>query len=217
MEKNIVTDEQKNERIKVYADKLERDMRNTRFVQIVVSTALMILIAVIVYLSSKGNVVVVGENLYAHGQGGYSMNNKEVVVIRADGHARLLYDRFFSFDYNNIKEQKSKSVYLGDKSIEKLYVSLTRIGFYKEVAENFYTVKSYADTIKVVSITSTDATVRVSGRMVLTNNAYFEERKLDLNLVLRPIAPIKDLNPFGFSIINLELISNDVLLTKAVE
>lgn len=199
-----------NERkIKVVADQLSVQLRNSRFVKVIHAIAYLMLCGTICFLVTRGNVVVVGDNLVATGVGDNQLTSKNVVEVRADGHARLLYDRLFTFDYNNFQTKKNFALYLGDKSIEALYSKLNEVEFYKKIVQNNFVVTSYLDTANVFMNPVGKVNVVCKGRMELSNRAYIETRRLDLNLELVPVAFIKEKNPYGYSIADIQLMSNN--------
>jgi len=197
-------------KVKVYADRLSVSLRNQRFAQFANIAVIFFLVLVVVYQSVQGNVVVIGENLVAQGEGSRTMNAPDIVEVRANGHAELLYSRMFTFDYNNYKAQKNKAIFLGDKSIEDVYAALVKANFYKNIVDNHYLVRSYLDSVKM-TVSSGNPVLTCYGRMELTNTIFLETRRLDMELKMNDVAFIKEKNPFGYSIASLDLLSNELL------
>lgn len=205
--------EHKELKVKVYADRLSVSLRNQRFVQLANSTVIFFLVIAVIYQSVQGHVVVIGDNLVAQGEGSRTMNDPDIIEVRANGHAELLYSRMFTFDYNNYKAQKNKAIFLGDKSVEDVYAALVNANFYKNIVDNHYLVRSYLDST-AMAVSSGSPVLTCYGRMELTNNFFLETRRLDMELKMNNVSFIKDKNPFGYSIASLDLLSNELLSRK---
>lgn len=201
---------EKNPRLFVIADKLDKEIRTSYYMKILNLIGYLILCIAIVILSLRGQVIVVGENFIGPGKGDLTHSSEEVKEIKAAGHSELLYNRFFSYDFNTIVENKNLSLYLGS-ALKEVYKILSENGFYKNVLDNHYVVRSFLDSTAYKGSSGNKSFMECYGRMELQNEAFLEKRKLNLKLYLSEVTPVKNKNPFGLNIYKLELLANDVI------
>jgi hypothetical protein len=135
----------------------------------------------------------------------------EVMTIEADNHVRLFYDRFFSYNKSNYKDQVELGLHLSGLSGKRLYETYTDKDWYSNVVNNDLLVQS--KVLEEIEFLYENGHLYFysKGLQKISRGDIVEYRHLDLRakIVRNNKGRLKKLNPHGMIIDNIVITNNN--------
>lgn len=204
------------EKIKRVSGRFEREVALMKWRAIGTYVLLLAMIGAMVFVFQSKSYLVIDREGNVYTTKKVERTDKEILLIEADAHARNFYSTMWTFDHGNIDKQIKRAGYLGGDVVTDLYTKLKGEGFYNDIRLNGYYVKSSIDSVdfKSFSFNGKSVYIKCYGSMELTNNTFYELRRLDLEMEMRLVERILEKNPNGLSIEALNLLNNNVISNK---
>ena len=135
----------------------------------------------------------------------------DMLTIEADNHVRLFYDRFFSYNKSNFKQQVELGLHLSGISGKRLYETYSDKDWYSNVVNNDLLVQSKVLGDIEFSYDNGSLYFYSKGLQKISRGEIVEYRHLDLRakIIKNNNGRIKKLNPHGMIIDNIVILNND--------
>ncbi|WP_291960206.1 hypothetical protein [Maribacter sp.] len=187
---------------------LEKNRKVTLFI-ISMSFLTCIIMGVLIYRVSKNNVMAVDKDGDIVSL--TRTTEAEMLTIEADNHVRLFYDRFFSYNKSNYKQQVELGLHLAGISGKRLYETYNQKQWYSNVVNNDLLIQSKVLGDIEFSYDNGQLYFYSKGLQKISRGEIVEYRHLDLRakIVKNNNGRIRKLNPHGMIIDNIVILDND--------
>lgn len=187
---------------------LDKNRRVTLFI-ISISFITCIIMGALIYQVSKNNVMAVDKDGDIVSL--TRTTEADMLTIEADNHVRLFYDRFFSYNKSNFKQQVELGLHLSGISGKRLYETYSDKDWYSNVVNNDLLVQSKVLGDIEFSYDNGQLYFYSKGLQKISRGEIVEYRHLDLRakIVKNNNGRIKKLNPHGMIIDNIVILNND--------
>jgi hypothetical protein len=187
---------------------LDKNRKVTLFI-ISMSFATCLIMGFLIYQVSKNNVMAVDKDGDIVSL--TRTTEAEVMTIEADNHVRLFYDRFFSYNKSNYKDQVELGLHLSGLSGKRLYETYTDKDWYSNVVNNDLLVQS--KVLEEIEFLYENGHLYFysKGLQKISRGDIVEYRHLDLRakIVRNNKGRLKKLNPHGMIIDNIVITNNN--------
>lgn len=185
--------------------------KNRKVTLLIISMSFLtcIIMAVFIYKVSKNNVMAVDKDGDIVSL--TRTTEAEMLTIEADNHVRLFYDRFFSYNKSNYKQQVELGLHLAGISGKRLYETYSQKQWYSNVVNNDLLVQSKVLGDIEFSYDNGQLYFYSKGLQRISRGEIVEYRHLDLRakIVKNNNGRIRKLNPHGMIIDNIVILNND--------
>ena len=187
---------------------LDKNRKVTLFI-ISMSFLTCIIMGVLIYRVSKNNVMAVDKDGDIVSL--TRTTEAEMLTIEADNHVRLFYDRFFSYNKSNYKQQVELGLHLAGISGKRLYETYNQKQWYSNVVNNDLLIQSKVLGDIEFSYDNGQLYFYSKGLQKISRGEIVEYRHLDLRakIVKNNNGRIRKLNPHGMIIDNIVILDND--------
>lgn len=187
---------------------LDKNRKVTLFI-ISMSFLTCIIMGVLIYRVSKNNVMAVDKDGDIVSL--TRTTEAEMLTIEADNHVRLFYDRFFSYNKSNYKQQVELGLHLAGISGKRLYETYKEKQWYSNVVNNDLLIQSKVLGDIEFSYDNGQLYFYSKGLQKISRGQIVEYRHLDLRakIVKNNNGRIRKLNPHGMIIDNIVILNND--------
>ena len=187
---------------------LDKNRKITLFI-ISMSFLTCIIMGVLIYRVSKNNVMAVDKDGDIVSL--TRTTEAEMLTIEADNHVRLFYDRFFSYNKSNYKQQVELGLHLAGISGKRLYETYNQKQWYSNVVNNDLLIQSKVLGDIEFSYDNGQLYFYSKGLQKISRGEIVEYRHLDLRakIVKNNNGRIRKLNPHGMIIDNIVILNND--------
>lgn len=187
---------------------LDKNRKITLFI-ISMSFLTCIIMGVLIYRVSKNNVMAVDKDGDIVSL--TRTTEAEMLTIEADNHVRLFYDRFFSYNKSNYKQQVELGLHLAGISGKRLYETYNQKQWYSNVVNNDLLIQSKVLGDIEFSYDNGQLYFYSKGLQKISRGEIVEYRHLDLRakIVKNNNGRIRKLNPHGMIIDNIVILDND--------
>lgn len=187
---------------------LDKNRKVTLFI-VGMSFATCLIMGVLIYKVSKNNIMAVDKDGDIVSL--TRTTESEMLTIEADNHVRLFYDRFFSYNKSNYKNQVELGLHLAGISGKRLYETYADKDWYSNVVNNDLLVQS--KVIGEIEFLNENGQLYFysKGLQKISRGEIVEYRHLDLRakIARNNKGRIKKINPHGMIIDNIVITNNN--------
>lgn len=187
---------------------LDKNRKVTLFI-VGMSFATCLIMGVLIYKVSKNNIMAVDKDGDIVSL--TRTTESEMLTIEADNHVRLFYDRFFSYNKSNYKNQVELGLHLAGISGKRLYETYADKDWYSNVVNNDLLVQS--KVIGEIEFLNENGQLYFysKGLQKISRGDIVEYRHLDLRakIARNNKGRIKKINPHGMIIDNIVITNNN--------
>ncbi len=199
------------EKIKKTYNTIEKVLdKNRRITMITVfSSAIVTLImGCLIYQTSKHNLLAVDKDGDIVSL--TRATESELMIVEAENHIRLFYDRFFNYNKSNYKERVESALHLTGKSGKRLYETYRLKNWYNNVINNdlILTTKIVKDVQFHYSKGKLTFKVYAVQRISAGNIAEYRHLDIRGRIIKASNGRIRKLNPHGMLIENIVITNN---------